>query len=257
MISFDYRKKRENSISFESLKYLRQRSTAEQNEELSLTICDIFLFVIWCNKSCASCLIGVIFCVWQLHVVELFMLLCQLSALAYAEFLWLNRSVGDYVKIPVCVSESWTTRSPKSRWWTGLFLFLFPLDRQNQLFPAATVVLKCLWHETKTGRCQNFSVIGIHFGYLSVCEIKRLKIIFLREVFKALLFFLFDRKCFPFWILWKVSFWLTESHTTVKCLKLEYYTLMWSLQERRKLMVSLSHVFVFEWKDWEKPPKIC
>lgn len=88
------------------------------------------------------------------------------------------------------------------------------------------------------------------FWIMSVCEFKRPEIILWQEVFKALLFFLFDRKCFLFWILWKVSFRLTESHTTVKCLKLEYYTLMWSLQERRKLMVSLSH-------HWRKSPKNC
>lgn len=88
------------------------------------------------------------------------------------------------------------------------------------------------------------------FWIMSVCEFKRPEIILWQEVFKALLFFLFDRKCFLFWILWKVSFRLTESHTTVKCLKLECYTLMWSLQERRKLMVSLSH-------RWRKSPKNC
>lgn len=109
--------------------------------------------------------------------------------------------------------------------------------------------------ETSVTRDQDWTmwkclVIGIHFGLCLFVNLRDREIILWQEVFKALLFFLFDRKCFLFWILWKVSFRLTESHTTVKCLKLEYYTLMWSLQERRKLMVSLSH-------HWRKSPKNC
>lgn len=118
--------------------------------------------------------------------------------------------------------------------------FLFPLDSQ----PETSVTRDQDWTMWKC------LVIGIHFGLCLFVNLRDREIILWQEVFKALLFFLFDRKCFLFWILWKVSFRLTESHTTVKCLKLEYYTLMWSLQERRKLMVSLSH-------HWRKSPKNC